>query len=341
MREKSTDAAIALFTRVVLSAVLISFALYWLRPLLVPLMLAMALSIGLMPLVAWLCRRSIPRGAAIGLSVLLGVGVLVGTGVLVTVSIAQMAEKAPAYEKKLTGIVDTTVSTVRGWGVDVGSHPVEAVRDDFPLKEWLQGAARGTASFLGTALLVLVFMIYLLAGRDPNDEPEGVRGRIQARVQRYLIAKSLLSLVIGASTALVVWVLGGPMPLVFGVLAFLLDLVPQIGSMLAGLLPVAAMLLTPGVELWQVGVAAGLLVVIHMLSGNYVEPKVVGDALKLRPIVVLLALIFWGMLWGPVGALLAAPLTGVLKILLEEVEPLRPLARVLGKSGAGDAEAKG
>lgn len=331
-------ASIALFTRVIVSVVALGGLLYWLRPMLVPLVLAMALAIGLTPLVRWLRRHSVSQRLAVGLTLLLGVGLLAGTGILVTLSVAQMAEKAPAYEEKLSAMIDEGAETVRGWGLDVGRAPVKAIRKDLPLKAWLRRAASGTASLVGNAFLVFVFLIYLLgSARGPDEEVDGVRGRIQARVQRYLLAKSLISLMIGVATGLVVWILGGPMPLVFGVLAFLLDFVPQIGSMLAGLLPVAAMVLTPDIAVWQVGVAAGVLLVIHAGSGNFINPKVLGDALKLRPIVVILALIFWGMLWGPVGALLAAPLTGVVKILLADVPSLRPLAQVLGELEAGEA----
>lgn len=324
------DAPVTFAARLVTAGVALGFALFWLRPLMIPFVLALFLSYGLAPLISWLHEKlHLPRAVGILVSLLLGTGLLVGIGLLIASSAQQMAERAPEYEAALRGLAGEAVELLRGWGLDIGEHPIQAELSALPVRSWLSTATIGLFDVLSTGFLGAVFLIYLLASAGTPQAPEGVSERIQRRIRKYLVAKTAIAAAVGAATATLLWALDVPLALTFGVLAFALDFIPNIGSLFAGLLPLTLMLLSPAVALWQIGVAAVGLVVIHMGSGNYVTPKVMGDSLQLHPITVLLALIFWGMLWGPVGALLAAPLTAALKIFFEESERLQPLARLM------------
>ena len=123
--------------------------------------------------------------------------------------------------------------------------------------------------------------------------------------------------------------------MVFGVMAFFLNFVPNVGSIVAIFLPLPIILISPDLDMTILALAILLPGSIQMFIGNVIEPKMLGDSLDLHPITVLLSLIFWGMLWGIPGMLLAAPITSVLKILSENLEITAPVARLLsGKLGA-------
>ena len=123
--------------------------------------------------------------------------------------------------------------------------------------------------------------------------------------------------------------LGVDLALVFGLLAFLLNFIPSVGSIIATLLPVPVVVVSPDISTTTAILAILLPSLIQIVIGNIIEPKVMGEALDLHPIVILMALIVWGMLWGVVGMLLATPMTAILKILFERLEPMAPVAQVL------------
>jgi len=126
--------------------------------------------------------------------------------------------------------------------------------------------------------------------------------------------------------------LGVDLALMFGLLAFLLNFIPNIGSIIATLLPLPMVLVQSDATALSITLAVAVPGAVQLTVGNVIEPKLIGDALELHPVTVLLALILWGMLWGGVGMVLAAPLTAIIKILLDGTERTRPIARLL----AGD-----
>ncbi len=121
---------------------------------------------------------------------------------------------------------------------------------------------------------------------------------------------------------------GLDLALVFGVMAFLLNFIPNVGSIIATLLPLPLAI----VQFDSTGMIVGIVVVpglVQMFIGSGLEPKLMGEGLQLHPVTILLALVFWGLLWGVVGMLLAAPMTAVLRLILERFEMTRPVAGLL------------
>jgi len=116
----------------------------------------------------------------------------------------------------------------------------------------------------------------------------------------------------------------------FAVFAFVLNFIPNVGSLLATLLPMPIVILTPETTWVTWTLAFVLPLCVQVIVGNVLEPKIMGDTLGLHPIVILMALIFWGILWGIPGMLLAAPMTSVTKIILYRIEVTRPFARLMG-----------
>jgi predicted PurR-regulated permease PerM len=183
---------------------------------------------------------------------------------------------------------------------------------------------------LSSALMVLIFMFFLLLGDSAKALPKsGVWAQIESGIRNYIVAKTMISIITGATFGCVLWFFGVPLALVFGLLAFFLNYIPNIGPIIASLLPLPLILLHPDMSVFSMVVVIALTSGIQFVSGNVVEPKIMGDSFELHPVVILLTLMFWGMLWGIVGMFLATPITAAIKIFLEQFEHTRPIARWL------------
>jgi len=179
-------------------------------------------------------------------------------------------------------------------------------------------------------VLVMLFTAFLLTGSTTRTKPrEGVIGEIETRVQKYIGIKIVLSMLTGFLVFLILKILGVDYALSFGAFAFILNFIPNVGSAIATLLPIPVVLLTPEVTLVTIVLAIVLPLTVQFVVGNVLEPKIMGDTLGLHPVVILMALIFWGMLWGFPGMLLAAPMTAIAKIVFERVEVTRPIAGLM------------
>jgi AI-2 transport protein TqsA len=181
-------------------------------------------------------------------------------------------------------------------------------------------------------LFVSVFVIFLLAGRNPYAEHSQVYREVVQKVRRYVGTKVVVSAIVGVLVWLTLHKIGMELAGVFGVLTFLLNFIPSIGAIIATLLPIPIAVVEFGDTPSLIILVVVVPTVIHNIMGNFIEPKLMGSGLDLHPVTILLALSFWGLLWGVVGMLLAAPITAALRIVLMQFETLRPVANLL----AGD-----
>ncbi len=195
-------------------------------------------------------------------------------------------------------------------------------------------------TFFGTAFMVFILTVFMLAearmfgrrfeaifdARGPNFQ----RMLSSTRdIQRYLGIKTVVSLVTGFLAGLLTWAAGLDFFLLWGILAFILNFIPVVGSVIAGIPPTMLAILVSGLPN---GVAvAGGYILINILLGNFVEPMLMGQRFGISTLVVVLSVLFWGWLWGPVGMLLAVPLTMMVKVLLDNSEEFRWLSVAMGK----------
>ena len=145
-------------------------------------------------------------------------------------------------------------------------------------------------------------------------------------MKRYLLVKVGVSALTGVLVYITLSILKVDLALVFALFSFLFNFIPNVGSIIATLLPLPVVLLSPDMSLTRGLLALAIPGVIQFAIGNVVEPKVMGKSLGLHPVVVLCALVFWGVLWGFIGMLLAVPMTAVIKIILERNAVTRPIA---------------
>lgn len=307
-----------------------------------PVLFSVFMAMLVWPLVRALVRAGTPKGLAILLTMLLLAGAMVGGAAIVTESIAEFTASLPRYQAPL----ELELQRLNAWLSARGLGTVaqlETQVDPAALFSAVRVAASALVGILSNVLVVVVTTaILLLEASELGTKLEVAFGQQEqggwvaaagSQVQRYLVLKTLISLTTGLLVGLWVWAWGLDFAILFGLVAFLLNFVPAIGSIVASIPAVTLALIDVGLG-GALGVAAGYLAV-NVTLGNFLEPRIMGRRLGLSPFVVVLCLFFWGYLWGPGGMLVGVPMTVILKLALETSPNTRWLAVLLG--GAKDA----
>ncbi len=323
----------------ILAAVAIAGALALTRTVMIPFVLAVFFSYLLAPLVDLLQDRlKVPRFVTIVFAILVALGIMTLLGLLITTSTRGLLESVDIYRDRLRGAAERIFSVLDRFGVDMGQQPVLDAISRVPFLQVARRAFGTALDVLMTSVLVLIFVVYLLAGRRPAQLRTGIYSEIDEKIRRYILTKFAVSATTGVMVGLVLYLFGLELALVFGVMAFLLNFIPSIGSVIATLLPIPIAVVQYE-TVWPIIGIIAIPGVIQMTIGNGVEPVLMGEGLDLHPVTVLLALIFWGLLWGPVGMLLAAPITAVIRIVLARIETTRPFAELLAGQIPADSRA--
>jgi AI-2 transport protein TqsA len=316
-----------------------------LAPLLRPLVLAVFLAYTILPALDALGRRVPARLAGPLLAVLVGLALLAMAVLeyrnLVELSAAVPRLTARAYD--LAGRAgDWARSRLPAWVFEPAEHRDGAEADTSArLKALAARLVNAAAGFLGEALVVGLYLIFLLAevhrfparvraGFDPGQAEKvlGVVGSINRAMASYLRAKVLASLCTALPVFAILWAFGVPFPGMWGVLAFVGNFIPYVGGLVAFVPPVALAFLELS-PVWRPVSVLVLLSISAVVTNNIVDPRLTAHAVDLSPLVVLVALTFWGLCWGVVGMVLAVPLTVMLKVVWENIALTRPLARLM------------
>lgn len=174
----------------------------------------------------------------------------------------------------------------------------------------------------------MIFVIFVLAGRNPHQRRTGIYTETDSTIRGYLTTMTAIAAVTSLLVSFVLWSFGLKMAWLFALIVFLLSYIPNIGPIIATLLPLPAAI-TQFQDPWMIVAVVAEPGAIHMIIGNLVAPKLMGRGLELHPVTVLLALAFWGLLWGIVGVVLAVPIVAMLRIILSHFRTTRPLANLL------------
>ncbi|HKI51526.1 MAG TPA: AI-2E family transporter [Geothermobacteraceae bacterium] len=307
--------------------------------LLIPFLLAIFIAVICAPSVFWLQRKKIPRWVAVLLVVLVLWGVVLGMATLLGTSVNSFTRAMPAYQASLEKEFTHLLEWLNGFGLHVPTASIQEQIDPGAAMRLARGVLTSLGGVLTNTFLIMVTVIFILleAASFPvklrsafgqSDTTMDAFGTFAGGVNRYLAIKSLMSLVTGLGVWLLLTLVGVDFPVLWGLLAFLLNYVPTIGSIIAA---VPAVLLA----LIQFGGPKGLVVavgylVINLAIANFIEPQMMGRGVGLSTLVVFLSLVFWGWVFGPIGMLLSVPLTMTAKIALGTSEKSRWLAIMLG-----------
>ncbi|EXU76679.1 AI-2E family transporter [Erwinia mallotivora] len=304
----------------------------------VPFILAVFVAVILNPLVRLLQRIGVPR--VLGVSLLIGVIVLAGALLLATLvsMLNDFARTLPQYRAGMLGWLLELQEMAGHLGVPVSTEALVTMVDPnlaLNLVSRVLSNLSGAVSAIFLLLMTVVFMLFevpLLTGKLQNlfHRPSESMAAIQRAldgISRYLVLKTAISLLTGVVVWLMLLSLNVRFSLLWGALAFVLNYIPNIGSFIAAVPAIIQVLIFQGIPEGLL-VTAGYLLV-NLLIGNMLEPRLMGRGLGLSTLVVFLSLIFWGWLFGPVGMLLSVPLTIVVKIVLEQTPGAEPLALLL------------
>jgi predicted PurR-regulated permease PerM len=312
--------------------------------------IALLLALVINPLIKFLGKFHIPRIASVLLVVLFLISALYAMGMILYSSGRTILTLYPRYEARITEIY---VWVARFFELPYDEHL--SIFENI----WGQAGVRNSVrdmtlsfsntflGFLSNAVMMVIIMIFLLLEavffKQKLDRAfEGTRAvqivkissDIMTQVTRYLSIKFIISLVTGFLVGLGLWVIGVEFAAVWGLIQFVLNFIPVVGSIAVG---VGATLFSL-IQFWPdavLVVATGLVMLtFNMVIGMMIEPKIMGDNLGLSPLMVLVFLMIWGWLWGFAGLILAIPMMSIIKIVCENIPVLEPISILLGSHKA-------
>lgn len=325
---------------------IIGVTCYFLSSVLLPFIVAVLLSIIFSPAVKYLMKKKVPMAVALIIVVIICALLLGAVSFIIYNSVESFTTDFPKYEAKFnekTAGFSTAISEIAtGMGFNPEDFQVSNILTFSTVSGFMGGFAGVFFNLAGNVVMVLLFMLFILGGTGDTsakiykafskinaDRISHIVDNITGSVRTYLIKKSLISLLIGSLYALITWLFGIDFPIFWGFLAFILNFIPNVGSLIGTVFPVLFSLVQFDSFLSTI-ILLVLLVVAQNLVGNGLEPMVFSESLDLSPVLILIALIFWGFLWGIVGMLLAVPLTATIKIIFENIDPLKPIAVLMG-----------
>jgi AI-2 transport protein TqsA len=319
---------LAVGSLMVLAAVALAAALAYTAAVMIPFVLAVFTVAVVSPIVDYqVVRWQMPRILAISTTLLLVLAIFAVLGLLMVLSVQIMLETAGQYSDSFTRLTADFLAQLDKWNIAIDEKRV--VHD---LQGRLPGVLTQTlgsvTGLLSNGTLILIFVVFLLAGRSTYAGPTGVYAEIESTVRGYVATKFGISAVTGILVWAILWLMGLQMSLLFGMFAFLLNFIPSLGSIVATLLPIPVAVAQFDSPFWIVAVIA-IPGAVQIVTGNAIEPKLMGQGMELHPVTVMLALTFWGLLWGMVGMVLAVPITATIRIVLMQFSTTRPIALLL------------
>ncbi len=324
----------------VISLAIVVIILKELKGIFIPLTFAIFLSFLFQPLNRFLLNKKIPVGIVILLMVIIILVTFTLMGTVVYTSVSSFVTEFPKYEEQFTEMFQELIIQLE--------IPVEQVTDYLKNKvNWLELAQKFSLSkiisgtmgtfidFLVKLLLTVAFMIFIVLERtklvkrvekvitkDEAKHSTNVVTKIEQSVKTYIVNKTFISLVTGLISMFFIAVLGIDFAVISGLLIFILNYIPNLGSIIASAFPIIICFVQYGFS-WQLIAISIALISTQMIMGNFVEPKMMGTGLKLSPLFVLIALIFWLWVWGPVGMILAVPITSTFSLIIKEIPSMK------------------
>jgi len=307
--------------------------------IIVQLLLALFFAIVLNPLVTWFLRRGVSRPVAITIVVIVMLIVLTALVGVLAASVNEFSAMLPKYNKELTRKALQIQDSLPFLHMHMSPERMLQRMDSERLMTWATTLMTGLSGAMASVLLLVMTVVFMLfevrhvpyklrfALNNPQIHIAGLHRALKG-VSHYLALKTLLSLWTGIIVWLGLTLMGVQFALMWGVLAFLLNYVPNIGAVISAVPPMVQAFLFNGV--YESMLVGGLFLVVHMVLGNILEPRMMGHRLGMSTLVVFLSLLVWGWLLGPVGMLLSVPLTSVCKIWMETTKGGSKLAILLG-----------
>lgn len=319
--------------------VVLCAGLHWAGPVFVPFLMALFVAMLSGPIVHAMTTRRVPRPLAVLMVIVLDVVVISFVSVMFVSALTSFYDAWPRYQVRFEEIVSDAAAWLQARGFAITAQSIYDSLDANAAVSIATQAATRMATVVGNLVVVLLIVAFLLLEstvlssklsmilRDPERDIERFAG-IAKDVQKYLFVKTLTSLSTAVLVGVIVTAFRIDFPLLWALFAFFLNFLPSVGSIIAGGPPFVLALVQ-----YDLPTALAFLAIytaVNFVIGNVIEPRVMGRTLGLSAVVVFVSMLFWGWLWGPVGAFLAVPLTMTAKIILSYTDDLRWVAVLIG-----------
>lgn len=309
--------------------------------LIVPFLLAVFLAVTCLPFFFWLKNKGIPELLSLFLIMAILVSVWTLVIVLLGTTLADFTRNVPLYQARLGELVGEAWNYLKEHGVVIDRSTLEGIFYPGRIMRILASTLNGLGGYLKNAFVI--FLIFAFLQMEAASIPQkielirlGRKGALDSYyaiikgINRYLAIKTVTSLFTGVLIFLFLKIQGVDFPILWGMIAFLLNFIPNIGSLLAAVPPVLLALIQFGFG--QATITAALFLAVNIVIGSIIEPRIMSQGVGLSTLVVFLSLIFWGWVLGPVGMLLSVPLTMAIKIALAEYDSTRWISILLGSN---------
>ncbi|WP_223693767.1 AI-2E family transporter [Leifsonia poae] len=313
------------------AATITAFGMAGIGSILAPVLLALVLTICVHPVRRWLEKHGTPRGLATGSVVLVVFVLLAAFVVVLVIAFAQFATMLPRYASQLAQLGQQLGDWLAGIGI--GQQQVQQIVSGFDPSQLLTvitGFLGGAFSIVTSLVIVLTMLILMAAdaGYAPTvlrqlggTKPELVRALngFAGGVRRYMVVTTVLGVVQGVINGVALWLLGVPAALLWAMLSFLCSFIPNVGYFIAIIPPLVFGYFTGG---W--GTVIAIIVIYGLINAvvqSIIQPKVVGNAVALSQTLTFFSVLFWAIVIGPIGAILAVPLTLLVRAVLVDADP--------------------
>lgn len=341
--------AVALLAFICLA--ILFYVLHEAGDLLIPLVVAVFIYMLLQPVIQLLERWRVPRALVTVLAMSVTMVAVFGFSQVIYQSVASFTGGLGQYEgrfndiwQRLGSLLGVPPDAITG-GWDIADDPrVAEFLKGVTVTDVMRTLLASVNSLLSNLLLVFIFLLLLLLGRDMLSKKlryafsPSLSGRLTAitagirdNIQRYIVVKTLVGFLAASVVMLITWIFGLDFVVIWGILTFFLSFIPNLGSIVASVLPFLFALVqfeSPMSALWM-GLA---ILAVKFTIGNLVEPSLMGKRIDLSPLLIMFSLIFWGSIWGIVGMFLSVPLTAIVKIVFDNIAPLRPIGILMGSA---------
>jgi len=323
----------------VAAIVIILAGMIYAKSFITPLLLAIFISILCQKPISWLEKKKVPKWIALIVVLLTLVLFFFGFSFLIGGTLSSFSSNVSKYGTSLTAISNSFIQLLNEHGLNIPKDQVSTLIQPAKILEFTAGALNGLANMLEKTLLIFILVLFILMEFESfsdkakaifsgSDESIAYFSTIVQNIRHYLWIKTLIGLVVGTLIYIGLMIIGVNYALLWALIVFLLNYIPNIGSVIATIPAVLFALVQLGIggALWTLGT----FMIIHNVIGNFFEPRIMGEGLGLSTLVVFLSLLFWGYLLGSVGMLLSVPITMSIKIILEQNEKTLWLAILLG-----------
>jgi predicted PurR-regulated permease PerM len=322
-------------------------AVYVAAEIVLPLVLAVVISLLLQPAMRLLERWHVPRLLAALLLMLAVFGTIVGLGAAIagpaSTWAGKLPEAIPRLQERLSFLQEPIntlqrfLQQVESYGQPAGGPVVSAEGSTLITKLFT-----GTRHFASGLFTTILFLFFLLVSGDTflrrlveilpsfSDKRQAVDifQQVETDVSAYLVTITLMNAAVGIATAMVMWLTGIGDPVLWGAVAFLLNFIPILGPISGAVIFLLAGLLTVD-TLWQALLPASLYLGIHLIEGQLITPMLLAKRFILNPVIVIISLVFWFWMWGAPGAILSVPMLAITKIICDRIRPLTAFGHFL------------